>query len=315
MAGGIFCFYLGCKTLSSRRCILFRYRKIGKNCFAKGSPCRPWPSSYGTPLYIYSQKTLASHFQKLDAGAANSGRRSPYLLCRQVEFKSGRPARAGQPGRGVRHRKSRRKASCAGSWRQAAIARHYAFLPASARRRRRLRVCPAPRHLLLINAERRAGAGSHQSRGRAPEKNRACGGVRINPDVDAHTHAKITTGNLREQIRNSAGGRDGRLRARLPSAAFAAARHPDAHRFATDGTVQPYAMAVKKVLLLVKRFLAARHHLEFFSIGGGLGIVYNPALASGSPAWWKNPGGPRHFDGPDDSYAKTLTPLPPRRSG
>ena len=47
-------------------------------------------------------------------------------------------------------------------------------------------------------------------------------------------------------------------------------------------------MAVKKVLPLVRR-LAARHGLEFFSIGGGLGIVYQPALASGSPAWWHSP--------------------------
>ena len=49
--------------------------------------------------------------------------------------------------------------------------------------------------------------------------------------------------------------------------------------------VQPFVMAVKKVLPLVAA-LAARHRLEFFSIGGGLGIVYDPALASGAPDWW-----------------------------
>jgi len=32
--------------------------------------------------------------------------------------------------------------------------------------------------------------------------------------------------------------------------------------------------------------LARRHRFEFFSIGGGLGIVYQPALASGEPGWW-----------------------------
>ena len=45
--------------------------------------------------------------------------------------------------------------------------------------------------------------------------------------------------------------------------------------------VGPFERAVRKVLPLVTR-LKARHGLEFFSLGGGLGIVYKPALASGS---------------------------------
>ena len=44
----------------------------------------------------------------------------------------------------------------------------------------------------------------------------------------------------------------------------------------------------RKALPLVAA-LAARHPLEFFSIGGGLGIVYDPALASGAPDWWSQP--------------------------
>ena len=45
--------------------------------------------------------------------------------------------------------------------------------------------------------------------------------------------------------------------------------------------VSPFEQAVRKVLPLVTR-LKAKHGLEFFSIGGGLGIVYKPALASGA---------------------------------
>ena len=33
--------------------------------------------------------------------------------------------------------------------------------------------------------------------------------------------------------------------------------------------------------------------LEFFSIGGGIGIIYQDALASGSPEWWKTPAAKR----------------------
>jgi diaminopimelate decarboxylase len=52
--------------------------------------------------------------------------------------------------------------------------------------------------------------------------------------------------------------------------------------------VEPYEQAVAKVAPLVRR-LAAQYQLEFFSPGGGLGIVYNPALASGSARWWSSP--------------------------
>jgi diaminopimelate decarboxylase len=70
--------------------------------------------------------------------------------------------------------------------------------------------------------------------------------------------------------------------------------------------VKPFELAVKKVLPLVQR-LAERYKLEFFSVGGGLGIVYNPALASGSPAWW-NSKAARGILTPA-TYAERLVPL------
>lgn len=70
--------------------------------------------------------------------------------------------------------------------------------------------------------------------------------------------------------------------------------------------VEPFEAAVKKVSSLV-RTLSARHGLEFFSIGGGLGIVYDPALASGSPQWWQSPASRRIMT--PASYAARLVPL------
>jgi len=55
------------------------------------------------------------------------------------------------------------------------------------------------------------------------------------------------------------------------------------------------------------RRLAERHGLEFFSIGGGLGIVYEPALASGSARWWRSPAA-RGILTPA-AYAAALVPL------
>src|SRR5437899_8121672 len=70
--------------------------------------------------------------------------------------------------------------------------------------------------------------------------------------------------------------------------------------------VRPFEDAVRKVLPLVRR-LKARHGLEFFSIGGGLGIIYEPALASGRLGWWKSAAAKRILT--PRSYAARLLPL------
>jgi len=63
---------------------------------------------------------------------------------------------------------------------------------------------------------------------------------------------------------------------------------------------------VRKVLPLLKR-LKEKHPLEFFSVGGGLGIVYQPALASGTAAWWETT--PAKDILTPQKYAGRLVPL------
>jgi diaminopimelate decarboxylase len=129
--------------------------------------------------------------------------------------------------------------------------------------------------------------------------------ARVNPDVDAHTHAKITTGTYEnkfgiplEQVEEiyARGARMKNLRW----------RGAQMHIGSQLTRVQPFVMAVTKVLPLVAA-LAARHPLEFFSIGGGLGIVYDPALASGAADWWSQPGAKGILT--PEIYAASLIPL------
>ena len=49
--------------------------------------------------------------------------------------------------------------------------------------------------------------------------------------------------------------------------------------------VAPFDAAVRKVSPLAKK-LKDQHGIEFLSIGGGLGIMYEDALASGDVKWW-----------------------------
>jgi diaminopimelate decarboxylase len=129
--------------------------------------------------------------------------------------------------------------------------------------------------------------------------------VRLNPNIDAHTHAKITTGTYQNKF--------GVPFERVEEACARAARLKNLrlrglqmHIGSQLTKAEPFEAAVKKVIPLARK-LAARHGLEFLSIGGGLGIVYDRALASGSPAWWQSPPS-RGFITPA-AYAGRLAPL------
>src|SRR4029077_19404719 len=50
--------------------------------------------------------------------------------------------------------------------------------------------------------------------------------------------------------------------------------------------VKPFVQAIEKMVPLVRR-LKSECGIEFFSIGGGIGIVYHGSLESGEKIWWK----------------------------
>jgi diaminopimelate decarboxylase len=53
---------------------------------------------------------------------------------------------------------------------------------------------------------------------------------------------------------------------------------------------EPFAAAINKVAPLA-RDLKSKYGIKFFSIGGGMGIIYRRALESGSGKWWHDRGG------------------------
>jgi diaminopimelate decarboxylase len=130
--------------------------------------------------------------------------------------------------------------------------------------------------------------------------------IRINPDVDAKTHAKITTG----KSENKFG-----IPLKAAAAAYAeAARYPhlevkgvQMHIGSQLTNVGPFVEAVRKVLPFVAE-LKGRYGIKYFSIGGGIGIVYQDALASGAPEWWDaRPAAERPLT--PEAYGAALQPL------
>jgi len=130
--------------------------------------------------------------------------------------------------------------------------------------------------------------------------------IRINPDVDAHTHAKITTGKSDNKfgipLKNAAAAYE--AASKLKNLRI---RGVQMHIGSQLTDIAPFVEAVKKVTAFVAE-LKATYGIEYFSIGGGMGIVYRDALASGPQSWWdaqpvdKRPLTP-------ELYGAMLTPL------
>ena len=111
--------------------------------------------------------------------------------------------------------------------------------------------------------------------------------MRVNPNVDAKTHAKITTGTYENKF-GIAFEEVEAIYERASKLKNLHIRGLQMHIGSQLTEVGPFEKAVKKVVPLAKR-LAEKYGIEFFSIGGGLGIVYDPALESGEAKWWRSP--------------------------
>lgn len=108
---------------------------------------------------------------------------------------------------------------------------------------------------------------------------------RVNPNVDAKTHKYISTGKSENKFGVDFEAIDAAYEraSQLPNIKL---RGLQMHIGSQLTSLQPFIEAVEKVSPLAVRLKNA-YGIEFFSIGGGVGIVYDPALESGKPDWWQ----------------------------
>ena len=269
----------------------------GNRLFCEGVSIESLARKFGTPLYVYSQRTLTEHFQKLDRALTPLD----HLVCFAMKANSNLSVLRVLAGLGsgfdiVSGGELQRVIAAGGDPRRcvfAGVGKTEAEIEFALRRGIYSFNAESEPELLRIN------------RVAARLKKIAPVAVRVNPGVDAHTHAKITTGTYEnkfgvqfEQV-EGVYARAGKLRnLRL--------RGLQMHIGSQITETTPFEQAVKKVLPLVQK-LKAKHGLEFFSLGGGLGIVYEPALASGTAAWWKT--APAKDILTPQKYAARLAPL------
>jgi len=128
--------------------------------------------------------------------------------------------------------------------------------------------------------------------------------LRVNPNVDAKTHKYISTG----KSENKFGIDFGKIEAAYDDAAARlkniTLRGLQMHIGSQLTSIDPFLEAVRKVAPLAMS-LKEKHGIEFFSIGGGIGIVYHGSLSSGSPEWWQRD---ENTQITIEEYARTLVP-------
>jgi diaminopimelate decarboxylase len=235
---------------------------------------------FGTPLYVYSQRTLTRHFQELDRAMAPVD----HLICFAVKSNSSLSvlrtiAKLGGGFDIVSAGELQRVIAAGGDPRQcvfAGVGKTEAEIEFALRH-----------EVYSFNAESEPEL-QRINRVAMRLKKVAPVAVRVNPDVEARTHAKITTGTYENKFGIAFEQVEG-VYARARKLRNLRVRGVQMHIGSQITEVSPFEKAVRKVIPLARR-LKDSHGIEFFSIGGGLGIVYQPALASGQPAWWKGAG-------------------------
>lgn len=251
----------------------------GGRLFCEGVSLEALARKHGTPLYVYSQHTLEHRFSQLDQALAEVDHR----ICFAVKSNSNLAvlqtlAAAGAGFDIVSAGELRRVIEAGGDPARCVFAgvgkteEEIAFALRAG--------------IYSLNAEsepelERINRVARRLKTTAPVA------VRVNPNVAAATHKKITTGTYENKFGIAAEEIEGvyERAARLGNLQL---RGLQMHIGSQITETAPFEAALVKILPLLAR-LRARHALEFLSIGGGLGIIYQDALASGSPAWWRKP--------------------------
>jgi len=100
--------------------------------------------------------------------------------------------------------------------------------------------------------------------------------IRVNPDVAANTHKYISTGKTESKF-GIAIDRVAEVYARAQKMNNIKIRGVQMHIGSQITEIKPFVQAIEKMVPLV-RHLKSECGIEFFSIGGGIGIIYRGSL-------------------------------------
>jgi diaminopimelate decarboxylase len=232
-------------------------------------PLRTIAEAVGTPVYVYSRATLERHADAFKAGVAPAGdvhvafaiKANPNLAVLNVLAKRGLGADVVSEGEMVR-------ALAAGVPPDEIV-----FSGVGKSKREMMAALDAGIGQFNIESEIE---GEELSAIAAARGQRAVCTLRINPDVDARTHAKISTGKSENKFGvpiSDAPAIYGRL-ATLPGLKL---RWVALHIGSQLLTLDPLEAAFDKVGVLVQDLRGEGHEVTHVDLGGGLGVKYKEA--------------------------------------
>src|SRR5437763_4766515 len=252
----------------------FRYRDGQLHC--EDVDLARVAEKFGTPLYIYSAGTILDHYRRLDAALAPLD----HLICYAVKANSNRAILKllAEEGAGfdiVSGGELYRVLAAGGDPARCTFA-------GVGKSREEIEYALEER-VYSFNVESEAEL-DYIDKIAAAKNLRAPVALRANPDVDPHTHDYISTGSHE----NKFGIALDRIAAVYGRAAEM--RNIDIvgmqmHIGSQITEAAPFADAINKVVPIV-RDLKSKYGIKFFSVGGGLGIVYESSCESGSKEWW-----------------------------
>ena len=241
----------------------FQYKN--NQLMAENLPVKQLAEQFGTPLYVYSRATLERHWHAFD----NAFGEHPHLVCFAVKS---------NPNIAILNVMAKLGSG---------------FDIVSQGELERVLAAGGDAAKVVFSG----GAKSHQEIARALEVNIRCFNVeseaellrinqiagemgkiapislRVNPDVDAHTHPYISTG-LKENkfgVRVEQAREVYKLAATLPNIEIVGM---DCHIGSQLTELQPFLDAVDRLIVLMEQLKQDGIHLKHLDLGGGLGVTY-----------------------------------------
>ena len=238
---------------------------VGRVLFAEQVPVAQLAQQFGTPLYVYSRRGLESGFQAYRQAMADW----PHLICYAVKANSNLAvlnvlARLGAGFDIVSVGELERVLAAGGD------PDKVVFSGVAKQRHELRRALEVGIHCFNVESEQELEHLQHEAKlmGQVARIS-----LRVNPDVDAHTHPYISTG-----LKDNKFGID-------IHKAFDVYKHArelshieisgiDCHIGSQLTSAEPFLATVDRLLLLMDQLKTQDIHLHHLDIGGGLGVSY-----------------------------------------
>jgi diaminopimelate decarboxylase len=254
----------------------FHYRD--NKLFCEESDLAQIAEAYGTPLYVYSRHTVLDHFRRLNAALKGLDHEICYAVKANSNLSLLRLLAESGAGFDIVSGGELYKVLTSGG-----SASKCTF--AGVGKTREEIAYALHNEVLSFNVESEGELLTIQEVAKSLDKIAPIA-LRVNPDVDAATHKYISTG----KSQNKFGIGLDRIEAVYEIAAGLSHIKIvgiQTHIGSQIRESKPFVEALQKLVPLVKR-LRERYEIEFFSIGGGIGIVYEGSLESGREEWWSD---------------------------